>query len=426
MRIAIPEDVQSILKKLGRAGYEAYIVGGCTRDSILGRVPQDWDITTSAMPEQVKELFPRTIDTGIRHGTVTVMIGGNGYEVTTFRIDGAYLDGRHPENVIFTRSLEEDLKRRDFTINAMAYNPEAGLVDLFGGMQDLEKGRIRCVGDARARFSEDALRVMRAVRFAAQLGFSIEKDTACAVKELAGSLCRISAERIRTELEKLLLSPHPELIETAYSLGITAVVLPEYDALTEIAAKNAGAYPDARRHTAALLQAAAQTKAQRFAALLSYLNPNQVERVMRRLKFDNATRILTERLVRFQNLDFEHTEAGMRRFLHEAGEDLFPELMRMRRAQIAAGSREEAARKERDLEEKEALFRKVTETGQCFSLDRLAVDGKDLIAAGVKPGKMLGGILHELLEAVIEDPSLNEKEKLVRMALERRASDLSS
>ncbi len=419
MHIDIPEDVQFILKKLGRAGYEAYIVGGCTRDSIQGRLPQDWDITTCAMPEQIKQLFPRTIDTGIKHGTVTVMIGTDGYEVTTYRIDGVYEDGRHPRDVTFTRSLEEDLKRRDFTINAMAYNPEKGLVDLFGGIEDLKEGRIRCVGDPRARFSEDALRMMRAVRFAAQLGFSIEEDTACAVKELAGSLSRISAERIRSELEKLLLSPHPELIETAYELGITGAMLPEYDALTHVAAKPAGMYENARRHTAALLSAAAETKAQRFAALMAYLDPDQVEIVMRRLKFDNLTRTLTERLVQYQSFAFENSETAMRQFLYEAGKDLFPELVLLRTAQIAAGEPDEAAAARRDLKEKEELFLKVTGSGQCFSLDKLAVSGNDLIAAGVKPGRKMGALLHKLLEEVIKDQNLNEKERLISMALEQ-------
>lgn len=422
MRISIPEDVQFILKRLDQAGYESYIVGGCTRDSILGRLPQDWDITTSAMPEQVKELFSRTIDTGIRHGTVTVMIGVEGYEVTTFRIDGIYEDGRHPESVTFTRSLEEDLKRRDFTINAMAYNPEKGLVDLFGGIQDLEEGRVCCVGDPRARFSEDALRMMRAVRFAAQLGFAIETETARAAKELAGTLDKISAERIRSELEKLLLSPHPELIETAYELGITAVILPEYDALTDRAARCLAGYPDARRHVASLLPKTEKTKVQRFAALLMYLESEQVESVMRRLKFDNATRILTERLVRFQEFDFENTEAAMRHFLYESGEDLFPELVRMREAQIAAGLPEDIAAASLDLREKETLFRKVTGDRQCYSLDRLAVGGTDLIAAGIRPGREIGQLLHRLLLEVIRNQSLNQKETLIDMALEQMKS----
>lgn len=419
MRIEIPKEVQIILKTLSRAGCEAYIVGGCTRDSILGRTPKDWDVTTSAMPEQVKALFARTIDTGIKHGTVTVMIGTEGYEVTTFRVDGEYEDGRHPRNVTFTRSLEEDLKRRDFTINAMAYNPETGLVDLFGGVEDLKAGMIRCVGDPHARFSEDALRVMRAVRFAAQLGFSIEEKTAQAVRDLAETLNRISAERIRMELEKLLLSPEPDRIETAYDLGITRVVLPEYDALSDREAKT-GTYPCARLHTAALIRCAAPSRPQRFAALLSYAGPEMAGKVMRRLKFDNTTRILTERLVRFQDFSFENTPAAMRRFLYEAGEDLFPQLVRLREAQIAVKACGDSSAAWEDLKQKEMLFREVTESGQCFSFDRLQVKGDDLIAAGVRPGKEMGNLLHSLLEAVIDDPGLNQKEMLIRMALEKQ------
>ncbi|MBR0153830.1 MAG: CCA tRNA nucleotidyltransferase, partial [Lachnospiraceae bacterium] len=225
----IPANAELILRSLEEAGHEAYIVGGCVRDALLGREPQDWDITTSALPEQVQALFRRTIDTGIQHGTVTVMFGKEAYEVTTYRIDGEYHDGRHPDQVTFTRSLEEDLKRRDFTINAMAYNPKRGLVDLFGGQKDLAERVIRAVGDARERFSEDALRMLRAVRFAGQLGFAIEEGTLEGIRALAPTLAKISQERIREELTKLLLSPQPELLETAIDTGMTAVILPEAD-----------------------------------------------------------------------------------------------------------------------------------------------------------------------------------------------------
>ena len=211
VRIALPKDVKHIIGVLMENGYEAYAVGGCVRDSILGRVPGDWDITTSALPMQVKGLFRRTVDTGIQHGTVTVMLGRNGYEVTTYRIDGKYEDSRHPESVEFTPKLEEDLKRRDFTINAMAYNDEHGVVDIFDGVGDLQRKIIRCVGNAHDRFDEDALRILRAVRFSAQLGFGIEENTARAAKELAVNLKRISSERIHTEFNKMLKSPHPDL-----------------------------------------------------------------------------------------------------------------------------------------------------------------------------------------------------------------------
>ena len=211
-KISLPAKVARILNTLGEHGYEAYAVGGCVRDSLLGRTPQDWDITTSARPEQVKALFRHTIDTGIQHGTVTVMLDHEGFEVTTYRIDGEYEDARHPKEVAFTANLLEDLKRRDFTINAMAYNEVTGLVDAFDGIGDLERGVIRCVGNAMERFSEDALRMLRAVRFAAQLGFSIEQETQEAIAGLAGNIKKVSAERIQVELVKLLTSNRKSVV----------------------------------------------------------------------------------------------------------------------------------------------------------------------------------------------------------------------
>ena len=215
MKITLPRKVLMIINNLQLHGYEAFAVGGCVRDSILARRPEDWDITTSARPEEIKKLFRRTVDTGIEHGTVTVLIGKDSFEVTTYRVDGAYEDSRHPTEVRFTSRLEDDLQRRDFTINAMAYNDEVRLVDVFGGMRDLNHHLIRCVGDPKERFSEDALRILRAVRFSAQLNFPIEPYTAEAVKELAPTLAKISAERIQAELVKLLVSPHPERIRDA-------------------------------------------------------------------------------------------------------------------------------------------------------------------------------------------------------------------
>ncbi len=215
VEIQLPEKVKFIIDTIMEAGYEAYAVGGCIRDFILGREAADWDITTSASPLLVKELFRHTIDTGIKHGTVTVMLGKEGFEVTTYRVDGKYEDGRHPESVTFTASLKEDLKRRDFTINAMAYNEQAGLVDEFGGLKDIENKVIRCVGDAGERFTEDALRMMRAVRFSAQLGYEIEEKTSAAIGKLSERLRLISAERIAVELTKLAVSPHPEKLRTA-------------------------------------------------------------------------------------------------------------------------------------------------------------------------------------------------------------------
>lgn len=209
MKIQLPEKVRIIINVLQKHGYEAYAVGGCVRDSILGRVPDDWDITTSATPLETKALFSRTFDTGIEHGTITVLLDKEAFEVTTYRVDGEYEDSRHPKEVTFTRSLKEDLLRRDFTINAMAYNDTEGLIDIFGGIEDLNNKTIRCVGNAEERFSEDALRILRAVRFAAQLGFEIEEETQEGIRKLAPTLANISAERIQVELIKMLISPNP-------------------------------------------------------------------------------------------------------------------------------------------------------------------------------------------------------------------------
>ena len=238
IQIQIPEKAKYIIETIQNAGFEAYVVGGCVRDSILGRCPEDWDITTSARPEQVKALFRRTIDTGIQHGTVTVMLDKEGFEVTTYRVDGKYEDSRHPKEVTFTPNLEEDLKRRDFTINAMAYNETEGLIDIFGGLQDIEAKMIRCVGDPEERFGEDALRIMRAIRFSAQLGYEIHEDTEAAIRKLAPTLQKISAERIQVELTKLLISPHPDTLRDAYDMGVTKVILPEFDAMMETPQKH--------------------------------------------------------------------------------------------------------------------------------------------------------------------------------------------
>ena len=238
MHIDLPQNVNFIIDRLYEHGFEAYAVGGCVRDSLLGRKPQDWDITTSAKPDQVKTIFNHTIDTGIQHGTVTVMLDHVGYEVTTYRIDGEYEDARHPKEVTFTSNLKLDLERRDFTINAMAYNHKSGIVDEFDGIGDLNKHIIKCVGCAHDRFSEDALRMFRAVRFAAQLGFEIDKETQDAIKELAPTMAKVSAERIQVELVKLLTSDHPEMMRNLYELGLTKVFMPEFDVMMQTPQNN--------------------------------------------------------------------------------------------------------------------------------------------------------------------------------------------
>ena len=346
MRIRIPRKACTILTMLHEAGYEAYVVGGCVRDSILGVEPDDWDITTSASPQQVKQVFPKTIDTGIEHGTVTVRMQGESFEVTTYRVDGKYEDHRHPEQVSFTSSLKEDLRRRDFTVNAMAYNDEDGLVDLFDGLGDLSRKVVRCVGDPRERFDEDALRVLRAVRFCAKLGFSLDEGTKAAVREYAPSLQFVSAERIRTELEKLITSPHPEDIALAYECGITAVILPEFDAEMSAVQNNAHHHLTVGEHTIRTLMAAPPDRILRLTMLLhdcgkplcQTIDENGVyhyhghaapgadlaQKVLRRLKYDRATERDVVHLIRNHSLYPPLSVEGVRRAVVALTPRLFP------------------------------------------------------------------------------------------------------
>lgn len=440
MKIQLPEKVHQIITTLKNHGYEAYAVGGCVRDSILGRKPEDWDITTSATPMETKALFARTFDTGIEHGTVTVLMEKEGFEVTTYRIDGEYEDSRHPKEVQFTRSLSEDLLRRDFTINAMAYNEEEGLVDLFGGAEDLEKGVIRCVGNAVERFSEDALRMMRAVRFSAQLGFAIEEETKKAIRLLAPTLRNISAERIQAELVKLLISAHPERIREAYELGITEVVLPEFDAMMRTEQETPHHCYNVGEHTIHALQSVAPDKVLRLTMLFhdmgkpakktvddagvahfkghAPVSEQMTKDIMHRLKFDNDTLRKVTKLVYYHDYRMPAQAGNVRRAMNKIGEDLFPYYMQVRRADTDAQSDYRKEEKYANLEGIEMLYTEIVEKRQCVSLKDLAVTGKDLIAAGVKPGPRLGEILDRLLKDVIEEPEHNEKEYLLCLAKE--------
>lgn len=435
MRIELPQKVIDIITKLKEAGFEAYAVGGCVRDSILGRKPDDWDITTSALPSQVKELFPRTVDTGIAHGTVTVLQQGEGFEVTTYRIDGAYTDSRHPEQVTFTASLAEDLKRRDFTINAMAYNEEEGLVDIFHGISDIERRLIRCVGGPAERFSEDALRMMRAVRFAAQLGYEIEDGTCTAIKQLAPALKHISAERIQTELVKLLLSPHPDYIRLAYELGVTQEVLPEFDEMMSTPQHNPHHCYDVGGHTICALRHIRAEKALRLAVLLHdvgkirtrttdsegidhfYRHPQAGEamarEILRRMKFDNHTTDLVCRLVKYHDVLIIPEEAAMRRALNKIGEETLALLFEIKRADAMAQNQEMREEKLAAIERLKEICTQVLEKQQCVSIKTLAVSGKDLIAAGVAPGPGMGQMLDQMLQLVLQQPECNEKSYLL-------------
>ena len=403
MKINIPSNVEWILNTLRAHGYEAFAVGGCVRDTMLGRTPGDWDITTSARPEQVKAVFRHTVDTGLQHGTVTVLKDHTGYEVTTYRIDGEYEDGRHPKSVEFTAELREDLRRRDFTINAMAYSHETGVVDLFGGMEDLEQGVIRCVGNPVDRFTEDALRILRAIRFSAQLGFEIEQGTRDALALIAPNLKNVSKERIMTELTKLLLSSHPERMRLVFETGMFPYIAEHFDeAVTD--------WEQEEEFLRAAGELLPETKAVRWVAFLKELAPKEAAGIMTALKSDNDTRDRVRTLTDWFDRPISPEPAGVRRAMSAMTDEEFDDLLRLR--EVAWTVRHSRSGDPRVLA---ALRDEIRARGDCIRLKDLAVTGRDLIEAGIRPGKQLGQILGDLFACVLEEPEKNRKETLLDM-----------
>ena len=451
MKLKLPAKVSYILDTLRRHGHEAYAVGGCVRDSILAREPDDWDITTSAKPEEVKKCFRRTVDTGILHGTVTVMLEEDGFEVTTFRIDGTYSDGRHPDEVRYTSRLSEDLMRRDFTVNAMAYNDENGLIDLYGGMEDLQKKRIRCVGEANERFCEDALRVMRAVRFAAQLGFSIDPETRSAITLHAERLRMVSAERIRTELMKLIVSPHPELFGELFELGITRVILPEFDEAMNTEQNTPHQMYTVGLHTIKSMCEVQNDRVLRLAMLLHDLGKPSMRQtdsrgidhfsghaekgammadgILKRLKFDNDTRKRVVNLVRFHDMQPRPVDSEVRKAISLIGKESFEDYLAVQWADIMAKS---AYRRDEKLQRVNDVYRayqEILSRGDCLSIGELAIDGTDLLQMGVR-GPAIGEILRRCLDEVLKDPEKNDYGYLLTLAgkymKQTEANELSS
>ena len=433
--IRIPEQVSTILAKLQESGYEAYIVGGCVRDALLGREPNDWDITTSALPMDVKRIFVKTVDTGLQHGTVTVLAGGKGYEVTTYRVDGVYEDGRHPKAVTFTPSLREDLQRRDFTINAMAYREPGVLVDLFGGQKDLADGVIRAVGDPVQRFSEDALRILRAIRFSAQLGYRIEDETLRAASELAVNLRKISAERIRVELEKTITSDHPALLRTAYEAGITAMFLPEFDQCMETRQNNPHHCYTVGEHILKSMELIRNDRILRLTMLLhdvgkpaclttdeqgidhfyghQEVSASMAQAILKRLKYDNDTIRKVVKLVRCHDMQIRLTAPAVRKAVVKIGEDLFPLFLEVKQADLLAQSTYQREDKQEILDEVKRLYAQIIDRGDCLNLKHLAVNGCDLVRMGVRPGREVGDILARMLNDVLDVPSHNDKDYLL-------------
>jgi tRNA nucleotidyltransferase (CCA-adding enzyme) len=397
MKIQVPEAAGKIIEQLNTNGFEAYVVGGCVRDSLLFRTPEDWDITTSAKPEQVKEIFPRTVDTGIQHGTVTVLMDGGTYEVTTYRIDGEYEDGRHPKSVEFTGNLVEDLKRRDFTINAMAYSDREGLVDAFDGRQDLEEKIIRCVGNAKDRFTEDALRILRAIRFSAQLGFDIEEETRKAIAVIAPNMEKVSKERIQVELTKLLLSNNPERMGAVYDNDIAPYISEHFHAAGRKMGKTQ------------MLKLLPAEKHMRWSGFLRSEEPEEAVIILRELKMDNDTINQVKTLVTLWNQEIPAQKPAIRKIMSGLSPELFEDLLCFQKI-FCQKSYEET------LKQVEQYSEEIIKDGDCIRLKDMAVTGRELIQAGRKPGPGIGAVLDVLFEEVLKNPECNQREYLMNLA----------
>lgn len=412
--IKMPQKVEYIIDTLYDNGYEAFAVGGCIRDSLLGKTPKDWDITTNALPLEIKKIFNKTVDTGIEHGTVTVLIDKEGFEVTTYRIDGEYEDARHPKNVEFTSNLKLDLMRRDFTINAMAYNNAKGLVDEFQGVEDLQKGIIRCVGDASKRFEEDALRILRAIRFGARFGFEIHPDTRAAIKSKSVLLKKISAERIKAELDKTLISPHPYMLKEAALDGVfdyilcrvgeilksDSNVIESIERLHKIYEDNQDIYDDK------------QFLAMCWTVLIYSYSKDEAKEHYKELKSDNGLLKLSTALIGGKEKELVAKSYEIRRLAFEMGVEIMHCLFGVRESMACDELDTEYVRRCHDI------FIEEVNQGHCMQLSDMAVTGKELIAAGIKPGKHMGDLLQYLLEQVLGNPEHNSRENLINMALE--------
>lgn len=436
MKINLPEKVKKLIGILRYNGYEAFAVGGCVRDSLLGRAPNDWDLCTNASPDEMLRCFSglHVIETGLQHGTLTVLLDGEAFEITTYRIDGDYSDGRHPDDVIFTVNPADDLARRDFTINAMAYNDESGLVDLHGGINDLAAGLIRCVGDPVKRFSEDSLRILRCVRLASQLDYTIENSTAIAMRECLPLLDRVAFERIRVEFEKLLCGPGAFRVLSEYR-DIIAAFIPEVVPMFDLDQQNDYHIYTVWDHT---LHAVAQIPAERELRLAAFfhdigkpaamtvtedgwghfykhehIGADIAGQVLRRLRYDNETRRDIVEVIRNHGIIFQQTLRHARRCLNKLGEKRLRMLIELELADVKSQNPRYTVERVENIERFAALVDEVLAAEQCFSLKDLAVNGRDLILLGVPQGSEIGRILKGLLELVLDEKLPNDKDALL-------------
>ncbi|MDO4517385.1 MAG: HD domain-containing protein [Bacillota bacterium] len=423
------------LARLHAAGHEAWVVGGCVRDVLLGQTPKDYDITTSALPEETKGVFPdcHIIETGIRHGTVTVVLGDEPLEITTYRVDGGYSDARHPDGVTFTRSLREDAARRDFTMNAMAYAPGLGLRDFFGGREDIQNAQIRAVGDPVIRFREDALRILRGVRFASVLGFSLETATETAARQEAALLSGLSAERVAAELDKLLRGKDAGRVLQTYP-DLLGQVIPELLPMAGFDQRNHHHCHDLLTHTAVAVDHVPPVLPLRLAALLHDVGKPRcfslgedgeghfygharestamAGEILRRLRFSNSVREKTETLIRYHDSVIEEDPRLVRRWLNRLGEETFFDLLALQRGDTVALAPAYCTRQDH-FRRLEALAREILAETPCLQLRDLAVNGHDLMALGLQ-GRAIGAALHFLLDQVLEGTVPNKKEALMQ------------
>lgn len=443
MRIDIPSPVADTLRSLEAAGYESYVVGGCVRDALLGLEPHDWDITTAAAPQEVERIFAgeRILETGLKHGTVTLLKCNEPLEITTFRSEGLYSDGRRPDSVEFVKDVHEDLLRRDFTINAMAYSPVRGLRDDFGGQADLSSGTLRCVGDPDDRLTEDALRILRALRFASRYGFTIEPATAAALRRHRDKLSNVSPERIFSEFCGILSGRGAGDMMLAFP-EIFFVLFPELEPMWGFDQHNAWAHPnDVWTHTARAVEYAESNIAVRLSLFFHdcgkpstftldpetgrghfYGHPGVsaklADQMLRRLKSDTATRELVVTLVENHEMPMGLDKKALRRYLHLLGEETMEKLLEVRRADAMAHTPELAEKLLASVETDKRFMEEILQEAECLSLRDLAVGGRELTALGFAPGPELGATLNTLLEEVMDEKMPNERDSLLRRALE--------
>ena len=440
MNIKIPDEVQHIINTLEKNGYEAYAVGGCLRDAFLGAEPKDWDVCTPALPEQTMKCFDglHIIKTGLRHGTITLVLNGNPFEITTYRVDGTYSDNRHPDSVEFVKDLKEDLSRRDFTINAMAYNPKKGVVDFFDGISDIKKQVVRCVGSADERFREDALRIMRALRLASTLNFSIEDDTSEAIHDTRCLLGKIAVERISKELNKLIVGRNAGNILLRY-VPVIWEIIPEIRAMIEFEQNNPYHYLDVWKHTVTSVTNAPIDVILRLTMLFHDIakpecyseaegvghfhgHPQTGSRIagkiLSRLRYDNCTTRTIKQLIFYHDVEILPTRKHVKRWLYKIGEERFRQLIDVKRADAMAQTEEYRRKKLATLDDILLITDEIIEQRQCFSLGDMAVNGRDLIAAGIPEGIEIGRMLNRLVSMVVDETVENDRAKLLEATQE--------